>query len=1374
MTKKINRKFLTLLCSSIFLASSITVATSGTIKDPFIKRDFIQYLDTKHRNVTGKKGYYYIKSYKEYYWKYTALYEEVSSFDDETFTEDLSSHYTTIYQRIEGGLIWNKDYLLKNSFNWDLDFLKYFSTVKEQWDAFTNDKKQKINNQRFIANAALKTYESEINDFKTNLLLSNKTYKQTLLNYIDEINKIDDTFYTSTSVNDFNRDIVDLLNKINKTDLIYVYEYNVLNNQIHAVKNKLETYKKTIENIFLDVFPYQKIYFDETSFDQFQVVIKGLKDKYTSLVKPSKTDTITLTAEILQTTQELEKHSYKILMSNYIKAYDKNTLLGVIDLINFNLEEKGVHPDNYNQNLSEINAIYNVNNSSASCDKNTYNERKELIDTWVLNNLVFYKDKILANIKIFKESPELLEYTVLETKTTVLNELNNYQYIVETKTTDTFRNSDYADYETKINEWKQKILTVTNHDYLINLIKNTKDKVYANVSPDRINSFIVKLDKINEDILKHNLKINHDLCKKYKTQIKEFDDLILSNKEKIYQLISEWSLKSKYYTIQSWVDFRELITNIKNQINPDSFVVSDELFEQYKTQITTALNSLVSNKSKLDEIIEQKLSIQSTKYTPNSYDNYLVKIKELKISLIGSTNITTDQLSAIEIQIAKYEKLLVEYKKQLLILIDNKKKADISLYPDFSQEEYLKKLDSLLTNINNEAEIDLIKFNEYDTLINNAKELLKTYKEFLLIDVLELEAIEKKYYSEDSFNLFSNDFKNQKNLIAFDSSIDLTKYLTYKNNLSKSKELLVSYKTLLNKEIEKVERLDKNNYWDDSYNKLINYINELKIEYNSIENIEFIKYNELKIKIHDLMDNLQDLKIGLKIYINTRKNDGQLIYFTEQSKAQYLQNLDVQLSSINNSPINFDRGQYNKYKEYIDNLSTSLQSNKEWLIKQIAIATNNVEEFQVSILPEKYKKFLTDVKALKKEVEDQLQISIKQAKIYDDNLNILVSLVCDLKNSLLSKIDFYLNEKDYQIYLGSSVSLFKDKIKLKKTFIQNKDKISFIEHNKIIEEIDILEISSLKTLKTDLLMKIENLNKNKNFLEYTPQSESQYHKAIDTQLEILNNPNSLVNLDVYTSMKNELENSIEKMLIKNIDDYALQLEKQMDLSKDDYTSESWEKFNTELKKKNDEYSFFTSLDQINYLRLSNELNGLSKLLITYKEVLEKELINNQKEYSSNKGKYRSSACKKYDKYFEKLKHEVNNKIIINKNDYNSYKEKLSSTSNLLNNYYVNNKMSFMEYLVWILLIATTAGIGVLVFFIKKSIKKRKNVIYPNNQDASLNLDLSNQLPNETYPNYLEALPEPELNNYTNVQLEPLETHNTNIKPNSNKPKRHKK
>ncbi|ADE19479.1 hypothetical protein [Mycoplasma crocodyli] len=150
------------------------------------------------------------------------------------------------------------------------------------------------------------------------------------------------------------------------------------------------------------------------------------------------------------------------------------------------------------------------------------------------------------------------------------------------------------------------------------------------------------------------------------------------------------------------------------------------------------------------------------------------------------------------------------------------------------------------------------------------------------------------------------------------------------------------------------------------------------------------------------------------------------------------------------------------------------------------------------------------------------------------------------------------------------------------------------------------------------------------------------------------------------------------------------------------------------------------MDQATYVQKTNELKTIESVLVAYKDLLIKELSKNIKEYSAKKTKYRSSAFKKYNKYFVKLENNVKEQPNINRDVYHNYQDELGKTTNLLTNYYANSKMTFIEYFIWILFIGTLGATGFLAYLLTlrtlKKVKAKQKAKMLNDQNQTLSND----------------------------------------------------
>ncbi|WP_041594019.1 hypothetical protein [Mycoplasma crocodyli] len=878
----------------------------------YIKDELLNYLNN-HR--IDNENDYTKTSYDTFISKKTNLTTEINNINNENFNETIKNEKIIVFENYIKELVSNKNDFIKNQLpifeSKKNDLNSFPNSVKEEWNTYVNNLSSRVNTMLSMSRNQHSELITEANDYLIKLKKQNKSNKDILIALIEEKKKITDEKHTKKSVEDYLAKLETILTEINKISIIEPdTQFNSFNDQIKNATNLLISYKVDITNLTIWPDSIIKNYYDKEVVALFEKLLNDIKSQYDAIDLPTKENYQNVKNQIETGKNNLLENSYKKMLDKLMFAYDTKKPVGIINILGSNPEDSGINSELYNSKKNEIQIIKSKLDTLDVIDEAFYLEKKIIVDSWIKDNVKIYKDQIISNIEDIKKSP-LFEFMYFEERIKLLNEISdefNSKDITDFKT---IKKANYDEFIVKSNDWKNRLSNKTNQQYLLDIIKKIEENQFVGKNQDLVNTLKTKINEIK------TTKVNSDKITDTKTQeIKNEIDLVLStllsNKEILTKLLDEWKVNEQFYTIETWLDFNTTLAVIENETNSNQTISEDEL-DLYKSRITNAAISLVKNKDNLLDLIDSKLIIPSTSYIPNSHAVFIQKIKELKLAVVGSPNISNTQYKSFNDQIKNLEKKLIGYKDQLILLINDKKIKKITVFPIPSQNEYNREVTKLFDQINTEKSINLTKYNDYKKKIDELDNLLRSYRDRLLNELELLEQISDTYYEDKSYSAFSNEIKTQKNLITIITNIGEDEYITYSTNLNAAKLLLVSYKSLLIKEIEKAESTNPDNYVASSFKTLTDYLKDKRQVYKSVENINLEEFNRVKDEIDNLINNLQTFKLGLVKYINDKKVDAVLVYYSKTSKDKYIKMLDNELLRLELPSLKIDKTEYDIY-----------------------------------------------------------------------------------------------------------------------------------------------------------------------------------------------------------------------------------------------------------------------------------------------------------------------------------------------------------------------------------------------------------------------------------------------------------------------------
>gem|GEM_PF-3405272 len=235
------------------------------------------------------------------------------------------------------------------------------------------------------------------------------------------------------------------------------------------------------------------------------------------------------------------------------------------------------------------------------------------------------------------------------------------------------------------------------------------------------------------------------------------------------------------------------------------------------------------------------------------------------------------------------------------------------------------------------------EFNDYLNQLKDAKSVLVSYKSVLTNLINEAKNFNLDKYTLESSNNFNNKINKLYSQINNLMNIDFEKLNNFKNIINQYKNELIKCVDELIKYINnKINLTDYQYYSPESENIYRSNLKELKNNFINNENLhnKFSYEDDIK-KINDYEQNLFKLSDEILKLIQEKKNNPDLIYFTESSKNNYFNKLDEMTNLIKNNWKLITRNNKINYILKINKFYDILITNGKF-IKQILNNSKNI------------------------------------------------------------------------------------------------------------------------------------------------------------------------------------------------------------------------------------------------------------------------------------------------------------------------------------------------------------------------------------------------------------------------------------------------
>lgn len=580
--------------------------------------------------------------------------------------------------------------------------------------------------------------------------------------------------------------------------------------------------------------------------------------------------------------------------------------------------------------------------------------------------------------------------------------------------------------------------------------------------------------------------------------------------DKIFNLREKVQNERWMYTLQSLTKYKDELDKKRIEIegHHNWFVKGKEFsyekeYSEENSLIDSYANLLEKDyKSILTHYIDYEFDgiiEKSNWYEINSYQNYKNKVLEIKNKIISKSSLSENEFNDYLNQLKDAKSVLVSYKSVLINLINEAKNFNLDKYTLESSNNFNNKINKLYSQINNLMNIDFEKLNNFKNIINQ-----------------------------------------------------------YKNELTKCVDELIKY---INN---KINLTDYQYYSPESENIYRNNLKELKNNFINNENLhnKFSYEDDIK-KINDYEQNLFKLSEEILKLIQEKKNNPDLIYFTESSKNNYFNKLDEMANLIKNNwklitrnnkisyilKINkfydvlitngkFIKQTLNNSKNINGNIYTK-KTYQEYLLKINEIDLEYLENNKYTKadidkvnkkLNEAYKILKTYLWTIKNEVNNLKNQEYKQ--YYEEDLMLFLEKMNKLYNHLNKLKDEEFNKTNYQTEKEKLESIFNDLIK-SKTYLSELNK-------QISNDIKMLNNSNKYSskLKDELIDKLKNILFNAKRKSESEFSKSDFQKS---NTEIKNIKNNIENryLEEQKSNNKSINNKLKEKRIYNSSAYII-------------------------------------------------------------------------------------------------------------------------------------------------------------------------------------------------------------------------------------------
>ena len=843
-----------------------------------------------------------------------------------------------------------------------------------------------------------------------------------------------------------------------------------------------------------------------------------------------------------------------------------------LEEMNYDLEEKMIENDELQGKVLELEEEINKLNIKIETEQRNNIELKEQIESLITENEL-YEQQIFDLIDFKKKtSLQMSEFcNDINNKIAISDEINKYV------------NEIFDLYKNKCNELFEK-----NKNFYFKQEKLNKEIMDKNAKIEKLNNkceiyktFLEENNKIIEEINvlceENNKKVN-DLFENYKTKINTIIDFYNMNLDKnkndineamnlfdennnktdiLFKNYKEEIKKIKSFYITNLYNINQNINEIIDLCNKNNCNIND-LFDNYNKEMGKLNNfynyNIDGNNKIINEIIE--LSEKNNNKINDLFDNYKSEIE--KIIKFYNSNLDKNNLEINNIlkfcdeNTIKVNNLFSIYKNEIQKIIQF---YNNNLNKNINEINVIIKLnDSNINKTNNLSQI----FN------NNMEKMQKYYKNIYIksnsITMKKIDEITKEINeqinnlnrNDDNINSLTNEMKDIISTLLV--KLDFKEKAIIK--LRKEKEVLKNEK-------------------NDSDNKNISIINELKEDINKYKNKIFSKDNliqkhvdyEINIKntINEILQQINDNE-KILIKLNQKYNEdltkfsnyyNNIILFQNKNTLNIINNNEITIGEIN-SLLKGNENEvddlFKRYKElndkYFDkccsllnNISNQDITNKSLNNKIKSLEINNdklkeeknkLEDENISLSNDKKnienlnKVNIDNINKLKKNLENsQSQINNLNEEVlkYIEQLKTKDDLINEIKNE---KNKLNLQMKDFQNENANLRNNLENKNELIKSL---QEKIN--KNNNMLEEYNKNNLNLLKEIE-DEKKKNSNL---KNETEEKDVKINQLNEKISKLFNEISNKDKIINqhnqeqIELSKNLNEEIENK-NGLLIK--------------------------------------------------------------------------------------------------------------------------------------------------------------------------------------------------------------------------------------------------
>lgn len=1067
---------------------------------------------------------------------------------------DNNSNEETFYE-------YNGDEIAKNE-NQNLFYGKDSRNKFERYHKFINIKKIRIYFYRvkyYAQISFLQAYENlihldlydkakKIYDYKNYVVSSTFTneIEEGLRKYISDLsNKVDSGYYQTRT--------------LNHPYFISKEEYNKIIDDLNRWDNKLDYYHKKLHKIAKDNIQslnYQT--YDKYSSNSKNEYKNWLRNNILNLDKASKE---TYDKYVSQTNQDsIYNKERNILKENKNILFDflisKKNHWDNNEWWYFDNDNK----KNYKNNLSqEYLTCKNLVNSNNYINETNANKIKEKI-----NNLF---DKIITNGEEIKNtfgswsSIDYSDWCHEDSENEYKNYLKNIYSYLDNNQINKQQNKNY--HEEIKNKYNKLI---KNKDLLLNsLIELINDKDFY--SPETYDKDNIKFEQLKNEIDLLN-KVSVNKRKEYELNINNQKNTLVWNQTKILEDINSKILsnKKKYYTDETYNEFYSNLNSIKEKVSKNKRIPRS-LTNDYLNKIEEEKNKLIRySQVLLDKIFNLREKVQNERwmYTLQSLTKYKDELDKKRIEIErhhnwfvkGKEFSYEKEYSQENSLIDSYANLLEkDYKSILTHYIDYEFDGIIeksNWYEINSYQNYKNKVLEIKNKIVSKTSLSENEFNDYLNQLKDAKSVLVSYKSVLINLINEAKNFNLDKYTLESSNNFNNKINKLYSQINNLMNIDFEKLNNFKNIINQYKNELIKCVDELIKYINnKINLTDYQYYSPESENIYRNNLKELKNNFINNENLhnKFSYEDDIK-KINDYEQNLFKLSEEILKLIQEKKNNPDLIYFTESSKNNYFNKLDEMTNLIKNNWKLITRNNKISYILKINKFYDMLITNGKF-IKQ---TLNNSKNINGNIYTKKtYQEYLLKINEIDLEYLENNKYTKADIDKVNQKLNeaykILKTYLWTIKNEVNN-----LKNQEYKQYYHEDLMLFLEKMN---KLYNHLNKLKDEDFNK----------TNYQTEKEKLESIFNDLIKSKTYL-------SELNKQISNDIKMINNSNK------YPSkLKDELIDKLKNILFK------AKQKGELEFSKSDF-----QKSNTEIKNiKNDIENRYLEEQKSNNKSINNKL-----------------------------------------------------------------------------------------------------------------------------------------------------------------------------------------